>query len=103
MLFLALNIVLLSGFGLMLKHAKNNQQRLNPIGFVSSLTAFFFSVWALSQEQDFEFENGNTLETRYPAIRGKAGGAPGNGLPPTSQYNARHRARIIASNVAVSR
>ena len=55
MLFLALNIVLLSGFGLMLKHAKNNQQRLNPIGFVNYLTAFFFSVWALSQEQDFEF------------------------------------------------
>ena len=55
MLFLALNIVLLSGFGLFLKHAKNNQQRLNPIGFVNYLTAFFISVWVLSQEQDFEF------------------------------------------------
>ncbi len=55
MLFLALNIVLLSGFGLFLKHAKDNQQRLNPIGFVNYLTAFFISVWVLSQEQDFEF------------------------------------------------
>ena len=55
MLFLALNIVLLSGFGLFLKHAKDNQQRLNPIGFVNYLSAFFISVWVLSQEQDFEF------------------------------------------------
>ena len=55
MLFLVLNIILLSGFGLFLKHAKNNQQRLNPIGFVNYLTAFFISVWVLSQEQDFEF------------------------------------------------
>ena len=55
MLFLVLNITLLSGFGLFLKHAKNNQQRLNPIGFVNYLTAFFISVWVLSQEQDFEF------------------------------------------------
>lgn len=55
MLFLALNIVLLSGFGLFLKHAKDNQQRLNPIGFVNYLTAFFISIWVLSQEQDFEF------------------------------------------------
>ena len=55
MLFLALNIVLLSGFGLFLKHAKNNQQRLNPIGFINYLSAFFISVWVLSQEQDFEF------------------------------------------------
>lgn len=55
MLFLALNIVLLSGFGLFLKHAKDNQQRLNPIGFVNYLVAFFISIWVLSQEQDFEF------------------------------------------------
>lgn len=49
MLFLALNVILLSGFGLILKHAKNNQQRLNPIGFINYLTALFISVWALSQ------------------------------------------------------
>ncbi len=55
MLFLALNIVLLSGFGLILKHAKNNQQRLNPIGFINYLTAFFLSTWALSQAPDFAF------------------------------------------------
>ena len=55
MLFLALNIVLLSGFGLFLKHAKDNQQRLNPIGFVNYLVAFFISIWVLSQEQDYEF------------------------------------------------
>ena len=55
MLFLALNIVLLSGFGLFLKHAKDNQQRLNPIGFVNYLTAFFISIWVLSQQEDFEF------------------------------------------------
>ena len=55
MLFLVLNIILLSGFGLFLKHAKNNQQRLNPIGFVNYLTAFCISVWALSLEQDFTF------------------------------------------------
>ena len=55
MLFLVLNIILLSGFGLFLKHAKNNQQRLNPIGFVNYLSAFFISIWVLSQEQDFEF------------------------------------------------
>ncbi len=55
MLFLALNIILLSGFGLFLKHAKNNQQRLNPIGFVNYLTAFCISVWVLSLEQDFAF------------------------------------------------
>ena len=55
MLFLVLNIVLLSGFGLFLKHAKDNQQRLNPIGFVNYLTAFFIAVWVLTQEQDFEF------------------------------------------------
>ena len=55
MLFLALNIVLLSGFGLFLKHAKDNQQRLNPIGFVNYLSAFFISGWVLSQEPDFEF------------------------------------------------
>ena len=55
MLFLALNIILLSGFGLFLKHAKNNQQRLNPIGFVNYLCAFFISIWVLSQGQDFEF------------------------------------------------
>ena len=55
MLFLALNIILLSGFGLFLKHAKNNQQRLNPIGFVNYFCAFFISIWVLSQEQDFEF------------------------------------------------
>ena len=34
---------------------KNNQQRLNPIGFVNYLVAFFISIWVLSQEQDFEF------------------------------------------------
>ena len=55
MLFLILNIILLSGFGLFLKHAKNNQQRLNPIGFVNYLTASCISVWALSLEQDFAF------------------------------------------------
>ena len=55
MLFLVLNIILLSGFGLFLKHAKDNQQRLNPIGFINYLTAFFISIWVLSQEQDFEF------------------------------------------------
>lgn len=55
MLFLVLNIVLLSGFGLFLKHAKDNQQRLNPIGFVNYLTAFLIAVWVLTQEQDFEF------------------------------------------------
>ena len=55
MLFLALNIILLSGFGLFLKHAKDNQQRLNPIGFINYLCAFFISIWVLSQEQDFEF------------------------------------------------
>ena len=55
MLFLILNIILLSGFGLFLKHAKNNQQRLNPIGFVNYLTAFCISVWVLSLEQDFAF------------------------------------------------
>ncbi len=55
MVFLILNIILLSGFGLFLKHAKNNQQRLNPIGFVNYLTAFCISVWALSLEQDFAF------------------------------------------------
>ena len=55
MLFLILNIVLLSGFGLFLKHAKDNQQRLNPIGFINYLSAFFISIWVLSQEQDFEF------------------------------------------------
>lgn len=55
MLFLALNVLLLSGFGLILKHAKNNQQRLNPIGFINYLCALFISVWALSQEQDFTF------------------------------------------------
>ena len=55
MLFLVLNIVLLSGFGLFLKHAKDNQQRLNPIGFVNYLSAFFISVWVLTQEQNFEF------------------------------------------------
>ena len=60
MLFLAFNIILLSGFGLILKHAKNNQQRLNPIGFINYLTALFISVWAFSQsflalEQDFTF------------------------------------------------
>ena len=55
MLFLVLNIVLLSGFGLFLKHAKNNQHRLNPIGFVNYLSAFFISVWSLSQAPDFEF------------------------------------------------
>ncbi len=55
MLFLALNIVLLSGFGLILKHAKENQQHLNAIGFINYLTAFFISVWAFTQEQDFAF------------------------------------------------
>lgn len=55
MLFLILNIVLLSGFGLFLKHAKDNQQRLNPIGLVNYFSAFFISIWVLSQEQDFEF------------------------------------------------
>ena len=55
MFFLVLNIVLLSGFGLFLKHAKDNQQRLNPIGFVNYLVASFISIWVLSQEQDFEF------------------------------------------------
>ena len=55
MLFLILNIILLSGFGLFLKHAKNNQQRLNPIGFVNYLIAFCISVWVLSLEQDFAF------------------------------------------------
>ncbi len=55
MLFLVLNIILLSGFGLFLKHAKNNQQRLNPIGFVNYLAAFCISVWALSLKQDFAF------------------------------------------------
>ena len=55
MLFLVFNIILLSGFGLFLKHAKNNQQRLNPIGFVNYLTAFCISVWVLSLEQDFAF------------------------------------------------
>ena len=55
MIFLALNIVLLSGFGLFLKHAKDNQQRLNPIGFTNYLCAFFISIWVLSQEQDFAF------------------------------------------------
>ena len=45
MIFLALNIVLLSGFGLFLKHAKDNQQRLNPIGFINYLCAFFISIW----------------------------------------------------------
>ena len=55
MLFLVLNIVLLSGFGLFLKHAKDNQQRLNPIGFINYLSAFFISSWVLSQEPDFEF------------------------------------------------
>ena len=55
MLFLVLNIILLSGFGLFLKHAKTNQQRLNPIGFVNYLTAFCISVWVLSLKQDFTF------------------------------------------------
>ena len=55
MLFLVLNIILLSGFGLFLKHAKNNQQRLNPIGFVNYLIAFCISVWVLSLRQDFAF------------------------------------------------
>ena len=40
MLFLAFNVILLSGFGLILKHAKNNQQRVNNPGFLKETGAF---------------------------------------------------------------
>ncbi len=55
MLFLFLNIVLLSAFGLFLKHAKDHQQRLNPIGFANYATAFLISVWFLTPERLFDF------------------------------------------------
>ncbi len=55
MLFLILHIVLISGFGLILKHAQNRGHRLTPIGFVNYLIAFLMSVWSAAQVGSFEF------------------------------------------------
>jgi len=55
MLFLILHIMLISGFGLFLKDAKNRGHRMNPIGFMNYLIAFLMSAWSATQAGSFEF------------------------------------------------
>jgi drug/metabolite transporter (DMT)-like permease len=55
MLFLILHIMLISGFGLFLKDAKNRGHRMNPIGFMNYLIAFLISAWSATQAGSFEF------------------------------------------------
>ncbi|MCZ6680790.1 MAG: hypothetical protein O7E52_26470, partial [Candidatus Poribacteria bacterium] len=55
MLFLILHIILISGFGLILKAAQNRGHRLNPVGFINYLTAFLISIWSASEAGRFEF------------------------------------------------
>ena len=54
MLFLILHIILISGFGLFLKDAKNRGHRMNPIGFMNYLTALLISGWSAAQAGSFE-------------------------------------------------
>ncbi|MBI1925199.1 EamA family transporter [Candidatus Poribacteria bacterium] len=55
MVFLILHIMLISGFGLFLKDAKNRGHRMNPIGFMNYLIAFLISAWSAAQAGSFEF------------------------------------------------
>lgn len=55
MLFLILHIVLISGFGLILKYAQNRGHRLKQIGFMNYLWAFLISVWSAAQAGSFAF------------------------------------------------
>jgi drug/metabolite transporter (DMT)-like permease len=55
MAFLILHIVLISGFGLILKHAQNHRCHLNPIGFMNYLTAFLISALSAARARSFGF------------------------------------------------
>ena len=62
------HIVLLSGFGLLLKDAKNRGHRLNPIGLVNYSTAFILACF-------LAFQEGNLGFTRLTFAFGLANGA----------------------------
>ena len=53
--FLILHVILISGFGLFLKDAKNRGHRLIPIGFMNYLAALLISLWAAAHTGSFEF------------------------------------------------
>lgn len=55
MLFLVLHVILISGFGLFLKHAKNQGHRMNPIGVVNYVTALLISVASVFASGSFDF------------------------------------------------
>ena len=55
MAFLLLHIVMISGFGLILKYAQNRNYRLNPIGFMNYLTAFLISAASAVQGDGYGF------------------------------------------------
>ena len=68
MIYLVSHIVLLSGFGLLLKDAKNRGYRLNPIGLVNYSTAFILACF-------LAFQEGNLGFTRLTFAFGLANGA----------------------------
>lgn len=68
MIYLVWHIVLLSGFGLLLKDAKNRGHRLNPIGLVNYSTAFILACF-------LAFQEGNLGFTRLTFAFGLANGA----------------------------
>ena len=68
MIYLVSHIVLLSGFGLLLKDAKNRGHRLNPIGLVNYSTAFILACF-------LAFQEGNLGFTRLTFAFGLANGA----------------------------
>jgi len=57
MIYLILHIVLLSGFGLLLKDAENRGHRLDPIGLVNYATACILACILAFREGHFEFTN----------------------------------------------
>ena len=57
MIYLILHVVLLSGFGLLLKDAENRRHRLDPIGLVNYATAFILACILACREGNFGFTN----------------------------------------------
>ena len=55
MIYLFLHVVLISGFGILLKDAENRRHRLDPIGLVNYATAFVFSCALAQQANSFAF------------------------------------------------
>ena len=77
MFFLLAHIILISGFGLFLKDARNRGHRLNPIGFINYLTAFLISVGFVALKGSlaftewtfaFGFANGVTYATGFALV-----------------------------------